>query len=362
MVPIHNKSPFAAQVMSFTDPDGQEVLLLVISATFTCDEAQRVAAAYPQPPVRVADEHYGDPANSSVRFEADVALEKPLVDVIVNGFAHAPAGQMVTSIPVELHVGDIHKRLIVWGDRTRRRSGAPSAPQPFVRMPIVYERAFGGYDRRDKDEAKHAVYPQNPVGVGFRDAPPVDPSITSELPNVEYTDGPVLSLNGAPAGFGAIGRGWSPRLQLAGTFDGAWLRDQWPLLPRDFQVGHYQAAPVDQQSGDIRGGEPIVLLNMTADGEWRTRVPILDVPVRLYFHDRIELATPRLDTVVLQPETRSMRLSLRLRIPVRRDRRALREILVGHASAAWLRAQECGKRYLDFGGTGGVNRSQAAWQ
>jgi hypothetical protein len=361
MVPLHNKSPFASELFSFPDIEGQEVLLLVIAATFACDDVRQFHPVDPQPPVCVADEHYGDPTSTSIRFEADVALEKPWVDVIVNGTAYAPGGRPITSLPVELHVGDIHKRLMVYGDRKRRRGGSPSEPDPFVTIPIVYERAYGGYDRRDADPTKHKIYAQNPVGLSFRDIRASDPSIASEFPNIEYPNGAVLPRTGAPAGFGIIGRSWSPRLQLAGTFDAKWLEEQWPLLPKDFQAEHYQAAPLDQQSRQIQGGEDIVLKNMTPGGDWVAKMPMIDVPIRLHFSDRVENTKPRLDTVVLRPDEQLLTLSSRLRISVRRDRRALKEIVIGYPSRGWLRAHEHGKRYIGSAGTHGVDRSKVAW-
>ena len=360
MVPVHNMSPFATELFSFPDLSGQEVLLLVVAATFAID-AGRAYAVVPQPPVCVADEFYGDPAASSIRLEANVALEKPFVDVIVNGSACAPNGVSVTSLPIELHVADIHKRLMVYGDRKRGMGGTTSAPEPFVTMPIVYERAYGGYDRKDADPAKHKMYRQNPVGIGYHDSLAADPSVETDFPNIEYPNGPVMPNTGVPAGFGVIGRGWSPRLQLAGTFGTEWLRDQWPLLPVDFQSTHYQAAPVDQQSRQIVGGEDVVLSNVTPRGDWRLKLPVLDIPIRLMFGDREELATPRLDTVLLQPSEQWVTLSARLGIAVQRDRRALKEIIVGHPSRAWLRAYYSGKRYIDSGKAGGSNRSKACW-
>src|SRR6202035_2526225 len=161
------------------------------------------------------------------------------------------------------------------GNRKRTLLGSPSEPEPFVTMPIVYERAYGGYDRSDANPAKHKIYSQNPVGLAFRDSPAVDRFIRTEFPNIEYPTGPVMPSTGIPAGFGVVGRGWSPRLQLAGTFDAKWLQDQWPLLPQDFQPGHYQAAPLDQQSRHIQGGEDVILRNLTPQGDWRIKLPIL---------------------------------------------------------------------------------------
>jgi hypothetical protein len=66
-----------------------------------------------------------------------------------------------------------------------------------------------------------------------------------------------------PAGFGAIGRAWTPRLQRAGTYDDRWLRDRWPGLPGDFDFGYWNGAPVDQQIAYPPPDMTIELFNLT---------------------------------------------------------------------------------------------------
>jgi hypothetical protein len=142
------------------------------------------------------DVFHGDPTSSSVRYEGETAWEKPFVDVIVNGHAVAPRGQKAEKVLVDVRVGDVHKKLLVNGDRQWRPGMlglAPGSPQPFDRMPIIYERAFGGYDTRSANPAQHKMEPRNPVGLGFQGVPSSSPALQSEVPNVEYPGQPIIS-------------------------------------------------------------------------------------------------------------------------------------------------------------------------
>jgi hypothetical protein len=352
---VDNRSPFAAEAFTLLDREGQEVRLLVISASFEEVSGRGFEPIIPQPPVRLVDEHFGDPAGSSVRYPSEIALEKPFVDVIVNGFAYAPQREPTRSVTVELLGADIHKRLLVRGDRQRSAWYLfAHRTEPFLKIPIVYERAYGGTDTRSPKPKKHKLYRQNPVGVGFQGVRRRDENIRSELPNLEYAFGSARSGKAAPAGFGAIGRGWSPRLEFAGTFDKNWLETQWPLMPADFDSRHEQAAPLDQQSRVIKGGEQFRLINLTADGTWTFRLPTLQVPVHLYSLGRVEQATPRLDSVLIEPELKRVRLVARFSVRIKRDCAPLQAMIVGHMTGGYLRALLKQKRYVDRNGCGGV--------
>jgi hypothetical protein len=96
------------------------------------------------------------------------------------------------------------------------------------------------------------------------------------LPNVEYPNELISSWKQRPrsAGFGPIARDWSPRVELAGTYDEKWERERLPLLPFDFDEHFYQCAPEDQQvPGYLGGGEPVALYNLSAGGLLRFTLP-----------------------------------------------------------------------------------------
>jgi hypothetical protein len=348
-VAVENRTPFDAATHVQMDQRGQEALLVVMSATFAGRDGDSLDLASEQVPMCFADESFGEPGRSSIMIEADIALVKPRVDVIVVGAAHAPAGRPAQAVMVGLRVATIHKWLKVTGDRAAA-DALLGGPTPFTRMPIVYERAFGG-STEDGD-----VYAENPVGVGYRGARSPDPTVTTEAPNVEYPDRQPSGRGDhlLPAGFGVIARHWAPRVALAGTYDQAWLDTTWPLPPSDFDPLFNQAAPADQQIRSLSDGEMVELTNLTESGLWRFRLPRLDVPVRLMFDDRVEDRDPRVDTVLIDTERRTVTLKSRFTITKVRNAPRLREIVMGHVSSGWLRARRLKKEYRDPRGERGA--------
>jgi hypothetical protein len=134
-------------------------------------------------------------------------------------------------------------------------------------------------------------------------------------------------LEGPPAGFGIIGRGWSPRLEYAGTFDATWLADHWQLAPINFDIRHFQAAPADQQVDSLRTGEPVRLVNFTPEGLWQFNMPSTYLPALLVDNKSAKRAWPRMDTVLIEPDKRQITLTFRLALPGGHGSR-LREIII----------------------------------
>ena len=120
-----------------------------------------------------------------------------------------------------LQVGAWRKSFAVWGNRVWRRAGvgyAPSAPEPFERMPISYDNAFGGTDERMRDPAQHGTYLPNPVGRGWHHHIYPELVIGAPVSNTEEIRDPVRDPGGRyrPMAFGPIGRGWPSRIRLCG--------------------------------------------------------------------------------------------------------------------------------------------------
>jgi hypothetical protein len=345
MIGIDNRSGFPAELLSLPDLDAQEIPLLLISSTWLHSEEGEWWQAPAQAPICFADEYNSEPpAYSSLIHEAQTATEKPCIDVLVNGTAYAPGGRPASSVIVELYAGEIAKRVRVVGDRYETFFG-PSAPDEFVNMPIVYERAFGGADLTHNDPRRHAVWRQNPAGIGYRGARSHSDTITTDYPNLEPIKG---RLEGPPAGFGIISRGWSPRLEFSGSFDEEWLQEQWPLLPKDFDVRHYQAAPQDQQLVSLNTGDPIRLVNFTPEGTWDFSMPQTSLEAWLIGENGTREIAPRMDTVLIEPDQRRLTMIFRLNLAPHTLKERIREIVIGPVTSGFLRAKQKGKKYLDF--------------
>ena len=351
MAVMINQTSFSADVSGVLDKDSKQYDLLVVSASFETAADGSIAVSENQAPVRGVDVCYGEPGLSSVRYEGETALDKPLVDVLINGSAYAPNGKKAKSVIVSARVGDVHKELRVIGDRYWLRgtlSLIPSAPKPFESMPIIYERSQGG-------TAKRRVDPWNPVGVGYRGARPQVGSVETELPNIEAFRSKSRTGQGPAkrAGFGVIARNWRPRVGFAGTYDKAWRKEQFPLLPKDFDNRFNQAAPSDQQSAVIQGGEPVEIQNMTPRGMLRFVLPRLDVPVRVRYSNRSGTVPLRLDTVLIEPDRLRLVLIARAKIANTASFGPLEEIVVGHCTNAWWYSRLRNKTYLDNNGLNG---------
>jgi hypothetical protein len=63
-------------------------------------------------------------------------------------------------------------------------------------------------------------------------------------------------------GLSAVGKSWLPRRTQAGTYDDAWLKDQWPLPPKDFDDAYWNCAPADQQLDHLPPGTEVLLVNL----------------------------------------------------------------------------------------------------
>jgi hypothetical protein len=145
---------------------------------------------------------------------------------------------------------------------------------------------------------------------------------------------------------GPIGRSWPQRVRFAGTYDDAWLADCFPFLPGDFDSRYFQAAPDDQQVPYLRGGEDVLLLNLTPRERASFRIPEMDVPVTFFLkkggHETVSAV---IDTLLIDTDARQVQLTWRVARPLRRNIFEIAQVLVGTMSTAWWRARELGKDY-----------------
>jgi hypothetical protein len=276
---------------------------------------------------------------------------KPRCDVVLLGSAYAPQGRPAERVTVSLRVGPVNKRFDVVGDRgwlADMLGVAPAAPQPFQVMPITYDRAFGGVDNLNPDPETHTAFFANPVGRGFYPRSKGRPIDGKPMPNTEEQGRPVTDPEEsyAPMSFGPVGRGWQPRIQYAGTYDQNWIDNIFPFLPSDFDDRAYQCAPPDQQMDHLRGGEEVVLVNLTPQGHTTFRLPTVEVPVTFYKANYGEQEVHADgDTLILEPDLGRFSMVWRAALPLRRNMFEVAQVIVGRMPCGWYRARELGKTY-----------------
>lgn len=303
-------------------------------------------------PLALADEHWGDPATTSLRRESDLVPYKPRCDVCVVGDAYSEAPQREFEARLRVEQGSqklIDKAVTLTGPRYFERGGAFSSAvlraldeakvyslsttEATTRVPLRYELAYGGHCRVDAAPAglaqgggSQSVAPlinevclRNPVGAGwiatgYLDALARTPQgLPERLPAPQISKGrpPGALTRTAPlgamtpaqmatvryphevAGLSALGKAWAPRLALAGTADEAWQRERAPELPLDFDFGFWNGAPQDQQIPfpDLSEGLRLLAQGLLPGGSY--------LRVQLPFHRAFALM--RLDNGLVLP-------------------------------------------------------------
>lgn len=332
---FHNLTPFDALAYSAVNAHDEEHHVVVVKVAYrlvpaAAGETHRcelLAGDDPRGEIVTEDEYEGELNASSVRRESDLAPFKPRCDVLVRATAWAPRGAAATRWTVRLRVSDpggvrVDKSLAVCGPRRFERDGAGgwrlSEAAPAVSVPVRWERAFGGRSvvpdgDRPGEHLLNEVCFTNPVGAGWVEARHFEAHARAAgadldalpAPQIERADAPVTGLVVArhpphaveapamaalaaaygqgPEGLGCVGRAWTPRLQRAGTFDAAWVRDRHPFLPDDFSFAYWNAAPDDQQIAYPAAGLRVELTNLAAPAAARDGVVSFALPAHRAF-------------------------------------------------------------------------------
>lgn len=331
---IVNDTPFEALLGMFTEPDGHDVASVVLVATLEIPE--RDGSRCRRAPVQLAPQptasYVGEPGRSSIERPADLVPGKPGTDVVLVGHAYAPGGRAVAELPVSVQVGPLRKAVLVVGDRKWVSTAAGvvmSRAVPFERMPLVYERAFGGCPPSQRGAARPNFDERNPVGTGYctsrRDVDQMP------LPNLESPRERIQRWRDTPAvaGFGAIDAHWAARRQWAGTYGTQWRERRCPLLPADFDSRFHSAASSGLASAEpLRGELDVVLVHVARRPVLRFRLP--GFGVRMAFHLAGERWVRRgeLWTVVLEPDAQRVSMVWGARCRVGKQPSRLRHVVV----------------------------------
>lgn len=340
-----NNTPFAAEAIPFFAPDGREVVLVIMKATFARVE-RRALRAETQMPVRLTDVPHlpeetgfapngpflrapdgdrGPPVEVSLKYASDVCTSKRGMDVVL--VAEAVSVKRTLAADVAISLGAKKLTLRVHGERVYDRaigklSFGPAAA--FERRPLVWELAYGG-----TSDDFSAVERHNPVGRGVA---------SGELagrpaPCIEDPAAPLVPGSAsAPVGVGAIATSWLPRSKHAGTYDTAWHEHRMPLSPADYDVrAGNVAAPALVLEQPLAPGELCATMGLVPEGLWSFDVPRLAFTVRARTADgRALKATPTPDTLLLEPAKDRIELVARVVFPMGRGKSLLREVQVDH--------------------------------
>lgn len=354
---IWNQTGYLHQLTMGMDKAAHEYVVVVIKGTFDFPETPGgpVRRSAEQEPLVMADIPTGVPGYSATLWETDFAFRKPRCDVIANGCAYAPGGRPAERVTVGIKLGTWQKAFEVVGTREWRARGPlfmATAPQPFVRQHFSYDTAWGGTDRLDPEDKLPASYGSNPVGTGWARTRNQHFIPGLRLPNTQAIGEEVRSPFGdyRPMSFGPKGRGWPGRIEYGGTYDDNWTKNIFPFLPPDFDERYFQMAPPDQQIDNPRGGEEVVLVNLTPKGRESFRLPPAALPITLFKGAQKAHETELYpDTVLFDPENRRFSLVWRVSQRIHRTILDFSECWVGPPTESMLRARAAGRTYVRAG-------------
>ncbi|TIR99452.1 MAG: DUF2169 domain-containing protein, partial [Mesorhizobium sp.] len=126
-----------------------------------------------------------------------------------------------------------------------------------------------------------------------------------------------------------------------------WIDNVFPFLPQDFDERYFQMAPPDQQIDHPRGGEEVVLVNLTPEGRVSFRLPSTALPMTLFKgRQKAYEADVFPDTILLEPEKRRFSLVWRVSQRIQRTILDFSECWVGPPTESMLRARASGRAYV----------------
>ncbi|HEY3815937.1 MAG TPA: DUF2169 domain-containing protein [Polyangiaceae bacterium] len=247
-VPIVNETGLHAWTLPWQVKPPESAIVVIVKATYLLGADGSLTLAPEQDPPS-GDVPFEDEGASTFRYASDFAVFKPAADVLLVGHAY-PSDPTVGVSNVELRLGNLRRRVAVFGDRSWGGFGFEGKPSRFEKMPLRWERALGG-----------PLSEANPVGRGFKTGVLV--------PNLERPETLIKSRDDRPppACFAPVPSTWPARKSRSGTYDASWLKERWPYLPADFDWGHFNAAPPEQQVPYLRGDERFALIGVKPGGK-----------------------------------------------------------------------------------------------
>jgi len=347
-------SPTVRQ-LSGKDPEGGQILSVVCKRTYHVDDRGRLTRAPEQIPL--FEDFILDPATPTVIVhDVDLVPFKPVTDVLVLGHAYAPSA--AASILTAVRIGHRSKQVLAIGDRraSLSRTGEIlfSEPEPFERMPLGYDRAYGGIDAISESRlgdptapikaclpreaqgpgVSEYSYPRNFAGRGYLIEATPEAVEALGLPNLEDLDDrltPDRIVVGStrawprmplPASYGVVDYGWFPRIAYMGVVPlhepehaefeevrrglapESILKETFLTPDPEIDFRFTSCGSLGLQLSHLRGDEEIVLYNLhPQQPKWEIQLP----------GERPEIATdgrsgkmkktdPVIQTITIEPD------------------------------------------------------------
>ena len=257
---IINNSPFEFAAIPNFDKDGREVITNIVKGTFKILNRRALEIAEKQTPITMADEYWGEPGVTPVKYESDLAVFKPSTDLILLGYAYHYGGKEISKMDVRFGTEKTNKTATVTGSKKADK------------LPLYFLEDF---------KHKKGIF-KSRLGTGF----------------------------------GFYPKQYKPRAKFAGTYDSQWETERSPFLPEDFDYRFFQGAyPELITQAYLKGNEKIVAQNVSLAGPIEFDLPDVRLRVTTIFEKKRIKEDVKLDTVILEPEEYRVVLVWRQMIP-----------------------------------------------
>lgn len=380
-----NMTDYPALRFAHRDTLGEQRNVVVLAITLDIGADGELTPASEQQPINFSELDFEQAEPTPLRRESDLAPFKSKVDLVINAHAFAPNDVPVRrfQVAVSIHdvnddgsIGQMTKRsvLMMTGPRLWRYRLLPSRmvrqllswvtlglwqpsmwrltkPAKFISAPIRYDYAYGGNLRLDDAPRTPAKMPLNfahtgnPIGRGYL---PTTSAIRQHTkrgrlfagrwakrwarkhrvltaPQIEANKKSLPSTPHKPyplAGWGTVPKHWTPRIDLAGTFDEKWEQQRNPLLPEDFNPLYWNGAHPDLQLDQLATDAYINLYRVIPSSRRSDQTLSIRLPgyaFTLEYQD-LYLAEPvieemRLDTVHIDVTLNQLTLLYRVNLP-----------------------------------------------
>jgi hypothetical protein len=277
---VKNNTPFEFMAVPNYDKDGFEVFTNIIKGTFSILKGKTLATAENQIPINFADEFWGEPGESPVKYESDLALFKPSTDLIMMGYAYDPMGKKIKDMDVQFSIGSVAKKETVKSD------------EAMDKIPLYLLDHFG---------QKKGMFKSKPKGNGF----------------------------------GFFPKQYPPRVNFAGTYDDRWQKERSPFLPEDFDYRFCQSAYPDLITDSyLRGTETLRAINVSPFGPMTLRLPGISIEVEATFEQSSIKEKTNLDTLIFDVEEKRLFLLWRQMIPCHGKIKDIREFEINMSTTS----------------------------
>lgn len=335
-------------VLPGQSPAGGHILAVLVKRTYDIVPDGICTRAVIDTKIVAGDQHFADPQNSTVQYEADFVPYKLATDVVLNGHAYAPHGQATEEFLASLTIGAHHKEILVIGDRESRfREGADpqfTDPKPVLKQSLRYEFAYGGVDVFS-DPHVQTIYGRNHLGRGFvitNNRQTVD---KLPLPNLEDPQDRLTperlcvghfmhwERQPMPQGFGWFSKYWQPRAGMAGIMpaDRAFEREmraayrtlvpkeQLPMFDQtglpDMDFRFFNGASPGLAVPYLRGDETITASHLAPRARVQFTLPGDTPQIGLDIGQGMKTTPARLHTVMIRLDERQIDLVWRSGFP-----------------------------------------------